>query len=249
LIATASFIPTATLAAPFGWGPSVEKQKGDPQVDYETLYFDPAQVYGLLGPTRAAYRPRADNFAALLASTALQYVGQSRNTAKPLVSQMLELFQLPFEYKPDHPVPFCAAGLSYVVAIAYVGFWNNDKTYWATHTNWDTLRGALHEIDRYHFYPSPSVWDMYYVALGKRRWLPRDSKQPKPGWLVIYDFGGGADHVGLILSATATAIHTFECNTSGKVNGNQQNGGVIAIRDRSMGTVKGYIRTDLETPL
>jgi|SRR5579862_1183695 len=155
---------------------------------------------------------------------------------------MLEVFDLPFQTSADKPVPFCAAGLVYITAVAYLQHWGQEASF-------ENLQGVLPEIDHYHFFPSPSVWDMYYVALGKRRWVPVGSSIPRPGWLVIYDFGKGADHVGLVLSATAQGIHTFECNTSGTVNGSQQNGGVITTKNRGFQNVKGYIRTDLQTPV
>jgi hypothetical protein len=63
---------------------------------------------------------------------------------------------------------------------------------------------------------------------------------------VIYDFGKGADHVGLVLSGDATALHTFECNTSDNAKGSNKNGGVITTKTRDWKCVKGFIRTDLD---
>jgi hypothetical protein len=109
------------------------------------------------------------------------------------------------------------------------------------------LRGALPEIDHYHFYPSPSVWHMFEVADAKNRWVANAGHTvPHAGWVIVFDFGKGADHVGLVLSATAQGIQTFECNTSGVVNGNQRNGGVITRKTRDWAHVKGFIRTDLD---
>lgn len=248
IAAGASLGPIKAFGDPSGWGPSDEEQRGDSSARYETIHVEPQKIYALLAPARATYQPRTSDFAGLIGDSALQFVGMSRATARSTISDMLALFELPFENGPNSPVPFCAAGLSFITAIAYVGFWKGDKEYWNKNKDWASVRDALHEIDRYHFYPSPSVWDMYYIALGKRRWVAK-GKQPQPGWLVIYDFGKGADHVGLVLKSSESGIHTFECNTSGMVNGSQQNGGVIAVRDRDLTSVKGYIRTDLETPL
>ena len=251
LLATAFIGPQLAAAESFGWSPTTENQKGDDQAAYETLHVDPSKIYALVSPTRAGYQKRDPNFAALFTATAVALDNKSRTTDRPLISDMLELFQLPFENSPHDPVPFCAAGLSYIAAVAYLGFWKKDPEFWAKNKtqSWSLLRDALHEIDRYHFFPSPSVWDMYYVALGKRRWVPKTARSPQKGWLVVYDFGGGADHVGLVLSATAHGLHTFECNTSGTINGSQQDGGVITERDRTLDHVKGFIRTDLGTPL
>jgi hypothetical protein len=155
---------------------------------------------------------------------------------------MLALFELPFQDRSGKYVPFCASGLAYVVARAYVTHWKKQPI------NLSSLRGALAEIDHYHFFPSPSVWHMFAVAQAKGRWLPQaKGVTPRPGWVAIYDFGKSADHVGLVLSADSDGFRAFECNTSGRVAGSQQNGGVIAIKNRTWKYVKGYIRTDKQS--
>jgi hypothetical protein len=229
---------------PTGWDPSREQQTGDLAMPFEEIEIDPKEVYKLsAGGTRAAFEPRAANFPDLLATTALQFDKQSRQNARQLISEMLELFNLPFEDpKTGKPLPYCASGISYIAALTYLNARQVSKRLSA-------MRTLLPDLDHYHFFPSPSVWDMYYVAMGKRRWIPVKQMTPKKGWLVIYDFGKGADHVGLVLDATDKEIHTFECNTSGVVNGSQFNGGLITTKSRSYQSVKGYVRTDLDIPV
>ncbi len=192
-----------------------ESQRGDLQLQYESIEVDRDVVNGLLNPSRASYEARASDFFSLVWKTARDFVGDSRKTDQESISKMLELFELPFQSKSGEYIPFCAAGLSYIVALAYVGYWGKKLSL-------STLRGALQDIDHYHFFPSPSVWDMYNVAKAKRRWTDR-SKSPIPlsGWLVIYDFGKGADHVGLVIQAGANGMKTFECNTSGNAAGSE----------------------------
>jgi hypothetical protein len=52
-------------------------------------------------------------------------------------------------------------------------------------------RDFLGDVDYHHFFPSPSVINIKYVAMGKRRWLPGDKAVgdlvPRQGWLVTYD--------------------------------------------------------------
>jgi hypothetical protein len=235
-------MPLIARSEPLGWDPSLEEQRGDTAAPYESIVIKPKEIFDLSGAKRAAFRGRAADFSSLVNPVAMSYAGKSRANARPLISQMLELFNLPFVTEDGKPVPFCASGLVYITALAYLQHWREEASF-------ENLQGVLPEIDHYHFFPSPSVWDMYYVALGKRRWVPVGRSTPRAGWIVVYDFGKGADHVGLVLSANVEGMHTFECNTSGSIDGSQRNGGVIATRDRGFKNVKGYIRTDLETPV
>ncbi|MEI9994722.1 MAG: CHAP domain-containing protein [Rhizomicrobium sp.] len=83
------------------------------------------------------------------------------------------------------------------------------------------------------------------MAKGKRRWLDAKPQAtiPKPGWLVIYNFGKGADHVGIVESATGASLSTIEFNTT-TGHGSQRDGGKVARRTRRYDkTVKGFINT------
>jgi hypothetical protein len=220
----------------------VEQQRGDMDARYESLHVDRAAILELTaGSLGAQFEPRAKNFVEMVKKTTQEFVGRTRENSRESIAQMLRLFDLPFEYGTGEPVPFCASGLAYVAALAYAREWGRHKT------DISTLRGVLPEIDHYHFFPSSSVWHMYEVAQAKNRWFAYTAgTMPQAGWVVVYDFGKGADHVGLVLSADQGGMQTFECNTSGVVDGNQRNGGVIALRTRTWAHVKGFIRTDLE---
>ena len=103
---------------------SHEEQRGDPDGAYEGLNFYREDVKQLSGDSKANWDPRAPDFAKLVSDTAAQFVGKSRTNARETISEMLELFNLPFQDESSgKAVPFCAAGLTYVVALAYVKLW------------------------------------------------------------------------------------------------------------------------------
>ncbi|VXC80821.1 conserved hypothetical protein [Burkholderia sp. 8Y] len=166
-----------------------------------------------------------------------------------MIASLLDLFELPASMD-GKPVPFCAAGVSYVAAMVYakasaVRQGVNPPKYSDT----GALEGYLTELDHAHFYPTPSVYDMYLVAMGKRRWvLGSGLNRPKPGWIVVYCWTGGKpDHVGIVKAARNSSISTIEFNTSPAhvTSTDQRNGGYVASRERQYPSkyVKGFIRT------
>lgn len=219
-----------------------EKQCGDPSMSQETLEFDPYQVQSLFSATKATFRKRDQEFSSNFLKIAQSLLGVSRTTDRDKVAEFLETFNLPFASN-GKPVPYCAAGLSHAAALSYLASWGEALN---STNSLSSVRGALSEIDRYHFYPSPSVVDIYNVALGKRRFVAR-TVTPKPGWLVIYDWSknGGRDHVGIVESVSRGKLHTIEFNTSSADN---RNGGAVSRRVRTIDrTVVGYVRTDIAT--
>ncbi len=227
-----------------------EVQQGDPLCPPEQIVYRPKDTRGLIEAKRARFRPRSTDFPGLLITTAKRFVGVNRSNNHDQVADFLEVFNLPFEQRmAPHgelkPLAFCAAGVGYTAAIGYLSQWG--EQYDDLH-KMDAIRGALPELDHYHFYPSPSVADMYYVALGKGRWVARGAKSPEPGWLVVYDWKRRQhqDHVGIIQAVEANRLHTIEFNTSTGLPGDQSNGGHVAERERPLdGTVLGFINTSL----
>jgi hypothetical protein len=230
--------PLVSRAIPEGTEP--EQQRGDYNLPYESITVDRASITGLVDPSRAQFEERAKDFLGMVSKTAEDYVGRSRESHPDSIEQMLDVFNLSLRDKTGAYIPFCACGLAYVVARAYVTLWSKQPV------NLSSLQGALAEIDHYHFFPSPSVWDMLEVAKAKGRWVANaPGVLPRPGWVAIYDFGKKADHVGLILSVSQSGIRSFECNTSGPNGSNERNGGAIAVKQRTYKPVNGYIRTDM----
>ena len=235
----AALSPMAAMSGPelkFEW------QCGDESIGFEELSFDPDAVERKrLKRGRAALQPRVGGFGVRLIEQAKGWLGKNRTNARDDIAKLLALFDLPFEYQ-GKPVPFCAAGVSFLASTVYAeasggGF---------------ELVSFLPDVDHHHFVPSPSVWDMFYVAKGKRRWLDAKPKTliPHPGWLVVYDFGKGADHVGIVETADGSSLTTIEFNTVPEnAQGSDANGGAVARRHRkyTLPTVKGFIQTDLKT--
>jgi len=184
-----------------------EWQCGDAQLNFEQLTFDANAVdRKRTKEDRAAFEPQIQNFPKLLVEQASAWVGKSRAKDRGEITKLLSLFDLPFE-SDGKPVPFCAAGASYVASTVYARA-RASRTGDAQAAA--DLAQFLGDVDHYHFGPSPSVWDMFYLAKGKRHW--HDAKAgftPPPGWLVIFDFGKGADHVGIVDRSDKGSISTI----------------------------------------
>lgn len=228
--------------------PVTEYQRGDPSMLREAMSYYPERVRGIIDTARANYTPRIPRFSNTLLGNAQAFIGVSRQGNQQQVSDFLELFGLPYAIG-GNPLAFCASGISYCAALAYARTSSHKQSFGRSEL-FPALQSTLGDVDHHHFYPSPSVADMYNVALGKRRWSRRGSTLPRPGWLVIYDWdqNGGTDHVGVVESADRQSLHTIEFNTSGTYQGNQINGGAVFRKTRPLnGTVKGYIRTDAST--
>ena len=72
----------------------------------------------------------------------------------------------------------------------------------------------------------------------RRYRLERIASEPKPGDIVIYNFG----HTGIVESVAASTITAIEGNTSAGEAGSQSNGGGVFRRKRSKTLVTAYIR-------
>lgn len=220
-----------------------EPQQGDPQLTGETLIYNPVAIQRLvLAGRRAAFESRIESIRTDLVAAAATHVGESRTGTRDQIEKYLALFDLPFE-AGGNVIPFCAAGLSYVTASLYAQ--RHHET-----ISTATLRNYLGDIDHHHFYPSASVMDMKYTAMGKRRWLARGEAVgdllPRPGWLVVYNWDGDgkSDHVGLVESLAGGMLNTIEFNTSSQ---NDSNGGHVSRRRRALNhTVEGFIRPELK---
>ncbi|MDP1617029.1 CHAP domain-containing protein [Phenylobacterium sp.] len=220
-----------------------EQQSGDARLASESLTFNPvALLRDVQGASKAAFEPRISDFApTLLTTLGTDFVGKSRAQNRGEITAYLGLFDLPFS-TPQGPVPFCAAGLSYASASVYA------KAKGVTVSR-SSLRSLLGDIDHHHFYPTPSVIDMMYVAMGKRRWVRRQDATgnlaARPGWIVVFNWNqdGKPDHVGIVERVAGANLHTIEFNTSDTDN---SNGGTVARRTRPLNAqVQGFIRPEV----
>jgi len=225
-----------------GWESFVEVQRGDGLLPPERVKLDPGKIEKLLSAeVRAEFRPRDTSFLTNLLTVAGKHVGNSRDKTRDRIAEYLDVFELPFAVD-GKPTPFCAAGIVYASAQHYV-------EQYKISSKLSGLRSVLAEIDRYHFYPSPSVWDMVNVAKGKRKWKAFTPQiTPKPGWLVVFDWNkrGNADHVGIVTEKVGSILNTIEFNTS---DDNPSNGGRVARKKRPWDkSLLGFIATDLRPP-
>ena len=228
--------------------PFDELQRGDPDGVDESVRVDPTAVADIVnGAGRAVFNPRNQEFPSKLLEVSQRFLGMDRDANRAEITAFLGLFDLPFE-TAGKPIAYCACGLGYAAALAYQEFWNPSRKP-EENASSGALRESRPELDRYHFYPTPSVRDMYSVASGKRRWLEAATAtakpKPKPGYVVVFSFGRDANHCGIVESATDESLTTIEFNTTSGVAGDQRNGGVVARRVRAYNhQIKGFIATD-----
>lgn len=71
-----------------------------------------------------------------------------------------------------------------------------------------------------------------------------NKQSAQPGDVILFDWGGDGvcDHVGIVEKNFGSYVQTIEGNTSSGSSGSQSNGGVVARRTRSWGTVKAVVR-------
>jgi hypothetical protein len=167
----------------------------------------------------------------------------SRATNKPRVTEYLNLFGLDFADDAGIPYAFCAAGLGWAACEAYCKM---DPTIPFGDPPTSVFRKIVPTLNQFYFLPHPSCVKMVVRAKAMGNWIRDVGIPPQPGWLVFYNWAGGADaeHVGIVQSADAATLRTIEFNTS-VVDGNQRNGGVVARknRDDARRFVIGYIAT------
>jgi hypothetical protein len=168
----------------------------------------------------------------------------SRATNKPRVTEYLALFGLDFADSAGVPYAFCAAGLGWAACEAYCQM---DPTIPFGDPPTSVFRRVVPTLNQFYFLPHPSCLKMVERAKVMGNLIRASATPPLPGWLVFYNWAGGADaeHVGIVETASAATLRTVEFNTSVVVDGNQRNGGVVARknRDDARRFVIGYIAT------
>lgn len=160
--------------------------------------------------------------------------GVSRSSNRARVTEYLNL--LGFNFSDNgKPVPFCAAGLTWAVCHAIcdeTGIALNDQN------RLHVFRSVLPQV-RSFFKPSASCKSIMDDARARGTL----GSEPKPGYLVLYNWSGGThpQHIGLVISADSDTLKTVEFNTSKA--GSQDNGGAVAMKSRDRKYAIGYVRT------
>src|ERR1700733_7158402 len=140
---------------------TTERQKGDPNAQYEKVTFNPSLINSLVSSGgKASFEPWDKNLPSKMIASCASFVGVSRDTAPDQVSEFLALFQLPYTDSNGF-VAFCAAGLSYCALMAFTKALPANRP---GANKLETFRQYLGDIDRYYFYPTVSCLDMYNIA-------------------------------------------------------------------------------------
>jgi len=237
---------SVALAAVTGHASSeiiTELQCGDPDQAPEQLVFDTASMARMLAGNKGSLEPKFPDFRERLLKEASDWVGKSRSTNKDEISTLLRFFNLPFSNEKG-PIPYCAAGISYVAAMVYAR-----KVYPTGEITTGTLSNFVAEVERYHFYPTPNVRGIQLVGEAKDNWVPAVNKdkspaKPKRGWLVLFNWGSGQNHIGVVENVLKDRLQTIEFNTSAEgVAGSQRQGGTVARRERPYPSkyVRGFV--------
>jgi hypothetical protein len=222
-----------------------EQQKGDPDLPYEQVTFDPEAIRRLaVHPGKASFEKWDAHLPTAMITTARDFLGFSRASNPDQITEFLALFGLPFRDKNGY-LAFCAAGISFCALMAYA---NVVKPGYDKKRRLDQFRKLGPDLEHYYFYPTVSCVDMYHIAAGKRRWVDHKTSPttvPSPGWIVLYDWNhrGSPDHCGIVQHATKNKLFTVEFNTVPDA-GNQRNGGTVAERTRDYDFVSGFVVTD-----
>ena len=216
----------------------VETYQGDPGLPPESVEVDTDLIAQIIArDTRGRVRSRDPNFGRNLVAAAARHVGVSRKRNQDKVAQYLRMFGLEPLYG-KRSTQFCAAGVAYVAAQSYAQF------YGVPLKGVESLRGTLAEVDSYHFYPSPSVYQMVDDAAARGAWRDfHNHLTPPPGWLVVSDWRmrSNPEHLGIVVGMEGGCLKTIEFNTS---DANLSNGGCVAVKFRNINpTILGYIKT------
>lgn len=237
---------TGTVGLLKHFTPVVERQKGDPEDQYEYVSYDPEAISErVTRPAgKAVFEPWEKDLPGAMITLGRTLIGCSRASTPSQISDFLALFGLPLRDIHGY-VAFCAAGISFVAARSYANLLGNSLG-----DNRQRLQQLLPDIERYYFYPTISCVDMFYFAKAKRHWIDRKlepTTRPRRGWIVLYDWNerGLPDHCGIIERADDEGIDTLEFNTTAAAKGNQRNGGAVAERRRRYKHVLGFIATDI----
>jgi hypothetical protein len=234
---------------------ALENQGGDPSLPEETLSLHRAQIdeldriiaaTGLEIPPQFAKRDPRDLFTQQLLATAGAEadVGVSRRSNRPRVTEYLNLLGLDFADDNGTPYPFCAAGVSWATAKSFCDL--APALTYTPETRLGLFRSLLQPLRTYYFRPDARCQTIQDDAKSRGLWVG-EAANPKPGWLVLYNWHRQSipQHVGIVQSADAASLHTIEFNTSPDDGPNQGNGGFVARKNRQpfRWAVLGYVKT------
>lgn len=178
------------------------------------------------------------------------FIGVSRASDPAQVAKFLAIYGLPYADPSGSPYAFCDAGAGYSWAKAFlekcnVPFTADDIIY--------TMQQVMGVIDKNYWKLSASCEVTRQDAIARKIYVPKaevtDHTTIPDNWLAFYNWEGQdvAHHVGVTIKGGQTFLSDVEFNTSGDttVAGIQQetNGGCVAIKDRNVQFLLGYLQT------
>lgn len=235
-------------------------EAGDPDAPGEAFAVNERAINDALNESHAlAAFPREQlkyKDARRLAEAMLSYTLELADSQPPVTRQsnprQIQKFVNLFNYRSEK-VPYCAMGIAFAAVKAYCDL-SPERISYSRRNDTRTFQSVLPILKRHYFAPSASCWFMMNEAMKRRPtqrggWIVKGTRQPKRGWLVLFDWknkgDGVPDHVGIVRASGGRRpdrLYTVEFNTS-IVNGNQRDGGAVAKKVRSMDDVLGFIRT------
>jgi hypothetical protein len=160
------------------------------------------------------------------------------------VPEVTDLLGLDFADDNGTPYPFCAAGLSWATAKSFCDL--APALPYTPETRLGFFRSLLQPLRTYYFRPDARCQTIQDDAKVRGLWVG-EAANPKPGWLVLYNWHRQSppQHIGIVQSADAASLHTIEFNTSPDDGPNQGNGGFVARKNRQpfRWAVLGYVKT------
>lgn len=230
-----------------------EEHMSDPDASPEKLDFAPAQLQKAITAARPyGERKKAEDLAKQMLKITRTFAedGVSRDHHSSQVLEFLQLFGFGLRYAGGGDyVPYCAAGVSYAACRAYCDI-KQREDYNVSDITYDDARmnlfkSKLRDIEHYYFLPSPAVAFIKADAEDRspKTWVDA-THTPLPGWLVIFSWRATRpNHVGIVDRVDDKNLYTLEYNTSGLVNGNQRNGGMVAAKTRARdNTIMGFVK-------
>lgn len=250
---------TAGFGVPLGAvpqvGQEVVQESGDPDAPPETLVVNEAEVQSTLEESRAlsAFSSRQRQYkegrvvALTMLDLALKFASRKPTISRRANPWQIRRFIRPWGYENEE-VAYCAMGVAYVASMAYSGLPPARITY-SEKSETKTLKNVMPLIKQYYFTPDPSCRRMMKAAQQKGAsqtggWVAKGRKQPKPGWLVLFDWNsdGVPQHIGIVKAVNRRSLSTVEFNTC-LGSGKSKRCGLVAEKERSMGDIIGFIRT------
>ena len=104
------------------------------------------------------------------------------------------------------------------------------------------LKSYRAAVDEHYFKTESSCTLTQQAAAARGQWLDSadcgENTDILPAWFIVYDFGNGDRHIGMVDVDGGDTLTTLEANTTAKGHS-----GMIAQKQRNWNCIWGYVRT------